>query len=139
MESSTKTVSDLMSVIEGTKFKIGVMVLNGFSHLLRVLTREQVLQDLIILQQSSPEASEQVWERSRRLLADNPKSAHRHQHDAALTAYLYALSQVKSARTQQMMAAVQVVPNLWWANRMVLHLNDHQAEPPDKEVISYSD
>jgi hypothetical protein len=139
MESSTQTVTELMSVIEGTKFKIGVMVLSGFSHLLRVLTREQVLRDLISLQQSSPETSQQVWERSQKLLADNPKSAQRHQHDAALTAYLYALSQVNSPRTQQMIDAVRAVPGLWWANRMVQHLNAHQAEPRDKEVISYSD
>jgi hypothetical protein len=135
MNATRPLLADLIEQIESLNFEIGLTVLSGFSVVLRVLKQDETLLRLITHLRSTSTAGAEVYTRIQHLLADNPTPEYLNTHDAALTGYLYALSEANISLTQQAIEAVIATPNLWWANRMAQYIKNKLPNVASKSQI----
>ncbi len=124
------TLSELMEQIEGRRFDAYLNAASGLSVLRMALEDSPFLRDLIAELQAHPENAQRVSQRISDLLktADQPD----YSFDAALAAYLFALSRVDSALTHKAIEAILQTPQLWWARRLAQHLQTqiaHEQQP----------
>ncbi len=122
------TLTELTSFFEDHFFAAYVKAANGFSVVLIALEQSNEVQLLITLLKQESSTREMLLTRMSKLLSTNPNPEYAHPLDEAITAYLYALSQVDENLAQQAATAVLATPRLWWANRMATHIQAQQPE-----------
>jgi hypothetical protein len=120
-------LQNILSFIESIEFATGYTPISNLNSLFNTLQTDTHILELIS-QLQTPEAKAFFYHRLLQLLPANPHPEYAHPLDEAITAYLYALSQVDHDLTQQAAAAVLATPRLWWAKRMAQHLQAAQPE-----------
>lgn len=119
------TLNKLFSIIESVEFGLKLSAASGFSVVKMVLENDLTLQELIEVSKKSSENRAKVFERLVTLLEDNTEPEYMHDHDEALTAYLFVLSKTDENFVNLAADKMLQTPNLWWARRLAEEL--HQA------------
>jgi hypothetical protein len=122
------SLAELFSAIESPQFGLKLTASSGFSVVKMVLGSDETVQQLIDELRVSPETSKHVYEHLLTLLADNDEPEFMHEHDEALTAYLFVLSKSNTELTSQAVDKAIHTPNLWWARRLAEELQHIPAE-----------
>lgn len=117
-------LEELFRKIEGSYFSANINVVSGFKVLLLALREDELLKELIGVLRESPENKQIVLERLASLLNKNDHPEYAHPYDAAITAYLYVLSQTDNLLTQQAIEHILQTPRLWWAAKLAKHLQE---------------
>lgn len=108
----------LFKEIESPQFAAYLSVLSGFSSVERALEDHETLKQLVNELTNSPVAQDRVVNRIARLLKHEVSPDVEHPDEAAITAYLFALTRTDSNRAMSVARQVVALPNLWWARHL---------------------
>ena len=121
-------LNELFSAIEDVKFGLQLSAASGFSVVKIVLENDSALQKLMAEIKNSPENRAKVFKRLLALLEDNDEPEYMHEHDEALTAYLFVLSKTDENFVRLAMDKILRTPNLWWSRRLAEELQHTMTE-----------
>lgn len=119
-------LTDFFDNIESRHFAGNLRILSGFKVVLLVLQDDETLKQLVVHLQTAPEHQQVVLQHLLDLLTANDQPQYAHPFDAAIAAYLYALSQVDVELSQRAISAILETPQLWWARRLARQLQPAQ-------------
>ncbi len=117
-------LTEIFEKVESSEFAAYLGVASGFTILKMGLEDSQLLQQLISEIQIAPGKKSQVFQRLLSLLPANPHSDYAHPFDAAVTGYLYALSEADSALAYHASERVLKASQFWWARRFAAHIQE---------------
>lgn len=118
---------ELMQNIESSKFSAHLNVVSGFSVLQLALKHDETLRAAIEELQKSPQGKKQILDRLIELLDLNDHPEYAHPYDAAITSYLYVLSQTDNELADQAIEHILQTPRLWWASKLAKYLQENIA------------
>ncbi len=121
----------LFSEVEEVRFSLIINSLSGLRSVLYVLETHETSQNLVLHLENTTKDRRKVLERIFKLLADSDPNF-LHAHDAALAAYLYALSKTDTPLTLEAIQKIAPVANLFWTHRLAQQILDsvaHADEP----------
>ena len=108
----------LFRQIESVEFEVIFTVIENPRVFMRALEENDTLAALIANMQKRPAGKVKVLNRLLSLASTQSDIQYQHQHDIALTAYLFVLSVVDYPMAYITATLLKLLPNVWWAGRL---------------------